>query len=74
MMRVWGTSEAWERGLLGGFPLATNGRHDGTLLLQFGKCLIDFLAVGTQCLGNIACGDGFACLAHGLEYLFFHCG
>ena len=53
-------------GLLCWFPLATNGRHDGTLFLQLSKSLVHFLTVGTQCLRHVACRDGFACLAHSL--------
>ena len=52
--------------LLRRFPLAADGRHDGTLLLQLGESLVDLLAVGTQCLRHVASRDGLACLAHSL--------
>ena len=58
--------------LFGRFPLAAYGRHDGTLLLQFGKSLIDLLAVNACDFRNLASVDGCTELTHGLQYLFFH--
>ena len=52
--------------LLSRSPLAADGRHDGTLLLQLGESLVDLLAVGTQCLRHVASRDGLASLTHGL--------
>ena len=52
--------------MLCGLPLAADGRHDGTLLLQFCESLIHFFAVGTKCLGHFTSGDGLARFAHGL--------
>ena len=52
--------------LLGWLPLAADGRHDGTLLLQFSESLIDFLTVDTCDFCNLASVDGCTELAHGL--------
>ena len=51
--------------LFGGLPLATDGGDDGAFFFQFGKGLVDFLTVGTQCLGDVANGDGLTGFAHG---------
>ena len=37
-------------GLLGGFPLAADGRHDGTLFLQLGESLVNLFAVALMSL------------------------
>ena len=61
-----------QKSLLSGSPLATYRRNNGAFLLQLGKSLIYFLAVGSQSLGHFTSRNGFARLAHGLQYLFFH--
>ena len=48
------------------FPFATDGRHNGTLLLQFGKGFVDLFAVDTCDFCNFACVDGSTELTHGL--------
>ena len=51
---------------MGWYPLAAYLRHDGTLFLQFGKCLVHILAVDTCKFSNLASVDGCTELAHGL--------
>ena len=55
-----------------GFPLAADGRYDGSFLLEFGESLVNFFAVSAEGFGHITGGNGLTRFAHGLEYLFFH--
>lgn len=60
--------------LLGGFPFATDRRHNGAILFQLGKGFVNLFAIGTQSLGHISGRNRFASLAHGLKNFFFHNG
>lgn len=57
--------------LLGGLPEAAFGRGDGTFVFEDLHGLIDLFAVEAAEFGNLACVEGLASFAHGVEHLFF---
>ncbi len=52
--------------------LAADGGDDGSFFFQFGKGLVDILAVKASDFCNLSCIHGRAELAHGFQYLLFH--